>query len=411
MTSDVNIKSVIEEDIPNLKVDREFYKDFIRMEQAFVNKKPDHIEFFGGTLTGDKIIRFTDHEFDLFFGDLLMVDEVVLRDKLHALPDINPEFKVSSNVFNLVSVWLMHRALTSEFLNDEQREELAIRVATYMYYHFLTSIFYNFFQYPANPDTAKATYAAMSYRFILKSEGSWSAAIRYRSKHLVDKDSIWRHDLEKMDNDKRIVEMINSANGSIKSMVRYIYDLFITIHNNGKRIKSSSSLVEIDGEIKIRDKTKGLMVYDTYIRSVACRFEEFYKQELFEVICGVMHTASEHVLLEFMKWFTGNYYDVRGGKPEKIISAIMEHAFEYLAQNTELIRKKESSVLILKKMKGTYTSSIASNPNLMKIKADVDELIKSSVKIKDPSMVASVRTAFCLYVILRAFTMKHYQGG
>lgn len=407
----MSIKNTIEADIGGIVVDKKFYRDFISMEQAFVNKKPEHIEFFGGTLTGVQTVRFTSHEFDLFFGDLLMIDEALLSDKLHDLPDINPEFKVSSSVFNLVSVWLMHKALTSEALKEDEREELAVRVATYMYYHFLTSILFNFFKYPANPDTAKATYAAMSYRFILKSEGSWSAAIRYRAKHLVDKDSIWRADLETMSSDKRIVELINSANGSIKSMVKYIYELFMTVHNSGKRIKSSSTLVEFDGEIQIRDKTKGLLVYDNYIRSVSSNFGEFYKQELFEVICSVMHTASEHLLLEFMKWFTANYFDVRGGKPEKIISAIMEHAFEYLAENTELIRKRESSATILKKMKGTYTSSIASNVKLMKIKEDVDAVIKSSIRVKDASSIASLRTAFCLYVILRAFTMKHYQGG
>ena len=158
----MSIKNTIEADIGGIVVDKKFYRDFISMEQAFVNKKPEHIEFFGGTLTGVQTVRFTSHEFDLFFGDLLMIDEALLSDKLHDLPDINPEFKVSSNVFNLVSVWLMHKALTSEALKEDEREELAVRVATYMYYHFLTSILFNFFKYPANPDTAKATYAAMS---------------------------------------------------------------------------------------------------------------------------------------------------------------------------------------------------------------------------------------------------------
>jgi hypothetical protein len=406
-----SFKEVMSTELSHVKADKTFYKELVALEQGFVHKKPEHIEFFGGTMTGVQVVRFTDHELNLFFGDLLMIDEGILETKLHNLKDINPDFNVSSDVFNLTCMWLIHCALTTPLLQERDREELAVRVALYLNYKFLTSILFNFFKFPANPDTAAATYAELSNRFILKAEGSWAGALRYRSVELVKPGSIWRETLEKMDDDLELVKMVNDAQGRIKSMIINIYSVFMTVHQQGKRINSSSALIEIDGEIKLRDKTKGLAVYTQYVKSVVTRHEEFFKQELFDVVVSVVHTASEHLLQDFMKWFCDNYLHLKGKRGDVVIDDIMEHAFEYLSHNTEILRKKEDIATIIKRIKGTYTSSRATDEKLMKIKDTVEELIKQGCKVKDPSMLAALRTAFCLYVVVRAFTMKHYQNS
>jgi hypothetical protein len=86
----------------------------------------------------------------------------------------------------------------------------------------------------------------------------------------------------------------------------------------------------------------------------------------------------------------------------------MEHAFEYLSENSKLLRHKEGLVSILSKIRGTYTSSRANDPKLMEIKDKVERYVRDGTKVKNEAVIASVRTAFCLYLIARAFTMRHY---
>jgi hypothetical protein len=405
----MNVDSIFKEECSHLKFDKAFFKEFVDMEQSFVHKKPEHIEFFGGTMTGVQIVRFTDHEFSRFFGDVMMIDEDIVKQRVHELETINPEFKISSDIFNLSSVWLMHAVFKSKLMDDKMKEELMIRIALYLNYRFITSILYNFFKYPANPDTAAATYAQLSNRFILKAEGSWMAALRYRSEELTSKDSIWRETIEKMDDDIMVVKMLNDANGRIKSMVKNIYAVFMTVHSQGKKISSSSSFIEIDGEIKLRDKVKGLMPYTQYVKSVISRYDEFYKEELVEVILKVVNTASESIFISFMKWLCDNYAHFKDRKADLAVEMIMEHAFEYLSQHTNLLRQKEDIGTILIKIRGTYTSSRATEDKLLKIKEVVETLITQGTGTKNESSLAALRTAFCLYVVMRAFTMKHYQ--
>lgn len=408
-THSTTIREVMEEECAHLKIDKKFLKEAVDCEQAFVRKKPEHIEFFGGTLTGVQVVRFTDHEFNRFYCDVICNDEDLLEHRLHQLPTINTDFKVSSDVFNICCVWLLHAIQVSTSLDKNAKKEAQIRIAMFMFYRFLTSILYNFFKYPAKKETAEATFAQLSNRFILKTEGSWGAAIRYRAEELIADNSIWRDVIDHMEDDIRVVKMINDCQGRIKSMVINIYAVFIQVHNQGKRIGSSSALVEIDGETLLRDRTDNLSRYSKYVKDIIPSWASFYKVELMEIIVAVVPTAPEHVLFDFMKWFSENYLYIKGGKAEQAINEIMDHSFIYLAENSQLLRKKEDIATILAKMRGTYTASRGSDTLLMNIKENVEDLVKLGGKTKNPSVIAAIRTAFCLYVVLRAFTMRHYQ--
>ena len=405
-----SIREIFAQECAHVKIDKAFFRAFIELEQGFVNKKPEHTAFFGGTLTGVQIVRFGDYEFNRFFGDILEIDEGPVEQKVHDLPDINPNYHVSSDIFNIACVWLIYAAGKTKDLDEKTKFELQVRTALYLNYRFLTSILFQFFKYPANEDTAKATYAALTNRFVLKAQGSWSAALRYRSEELVGKDSIWRHVFDKLDDDYEVVKLLNDAQGRIKSMVKNIYAEFMKVHNSGKRISSTSAMVEIDGEIKLRDKTKGLAPYVAYVKGIAPRYTDFYKEELFEVVTSVVDTAPPHILLKFMNWFCENFLYISNREPDLIIELVMEHAFEYLSEHTEIIRKKEDIGTIILKIRGTYTSSRATDTKLLQIKERVEKMVRTATGSKNDSVVAATRTAFCLYLVVRAFTMKHYQS-
>lgn len=402
------VREIFDSECGSLTIDLNFFKRICALETGFVNKNPDHSEFFGGTRMGCHRVRMLQSDMDAIFIDFLQVDESVLERQLHELPDIDPTRIVSSSVFNLACVWLIHAIRKSPHLSEEQRLEGQCRVAQYLNYRFLTSVLSHSFRFLTTPELADATYAQLSYRFVLKAEGSWWAALRYRSMELVKKGGLWSKVLDNLDDDYEIVKLLNDTQGRIRDMVKNIYNVFMEVHRQGAKISSIKATVESDGEVILRDRVGGLERYARYIRQVIPEKEAFIKEELLSLVMNLNPTAPEKLVRQMLTWSSDNYLHMKERQIENAVTSIMEHAFAYLSQHQVLRQTKTDLGEVLIKMRGTYTSSRATDERLIRMKEDVEELVRQGVKTKNASLVFSVRTAFCLYVVARAFTMNHY---
>ena len=406
-----SIKKIFEEECAHVKIDKAFYKKVCELEARFVNKKQEHIEFFGGTLTGVQVVRFTDEDRDKIFSDILMVDDAALEEKLHTLKDINTAWIISSDVFNLSCVWIMHAFDNSKFLDEEERIEGKLRICLYLQYKFLTSILFRLFRYPADPQVAAATYAQLSYKYVLKQQGSWGGALRFRANEVITKNSIWASTVNKLNDDYRVVQMLNDIQGRIKDMLKNIFSLHIRINEQGGRISSSNSLVETDGEMILKDKTKNISIYTRYIRGVVSDRTSFIRQELLDVIANAIQTMPPKLLHQTLDWCSTNYRHLDNNIAEEAIDLIMDHAFDFLSDNKDLLRSKGDLVGFISKLRGTYMSSRSTDKKLIRIRELSETIVKSATKTKNDSVIASVRTGFMLYIVLRSFTMSHYTGN
>lgn len=405
-----SIKSIFEEECSELKIDRAFYKKICELEAKFVNKKQEHIEFFGGTLTGVQVVRFTGQDRDKLFTDILEVDDRVLEDRLHVLPDINPTFIISSDVFNIACIWIMHAFTHSIYLTDQEKHEGKIRICMYMQYKFLTSKLFKLFRYPADPEVAAATYAQMTMRYALKANGSWGATIRARAEAVIAPDSIHANTIKNLDSDYSVVTMLNDVQGRIKDILKNIMSLHVKINNQGERISTSSSIIEIDGESILRDKNKSLAVYTRYIRSIIPDENSFIRQELVDVICSIMQTMPQKLLEKTLKYCSDNYSSTIHSDIEKSVEMIMEHTFEYLSTNRGLLKSKGDLSGLISKLRGIYMSSRSSETRLLKLRNIVEKIVFEATKSKNDSVLSSTRTGFMLYIVLRSFTMHHYSS-
>jgi hypothetical protein len=406
------IRDLLDEVLVDVKFDHALYAKVCNMEAQFVNKKQEHIEFFGGNLTGVDVVRFTPTERDQFFHDVLQVDEGDLRDRLYALKDhagkplINQEWVVTSDVFNIASIWLIHGFSRSKILNEHQREEARIRVGCFLFYKFLTSLLAHYFKYPADRETAQATYEALSYKYALKQFGSWGETLRDLSEKAVGKESIHRQTVEAMDDDQRVIRMIGDLQGRIRDMLKNIYAEFVRCHQGGKKIVSTSSLVESDGELILKDNVKSPGVYARYLKSIVSDKNTFIRPELVEVIAAVMHTLSPRLLVRTLEWTSDNYLKVKDSRIEKAIDIVLEHAIEYMAVNRTLVRTDVANMI--DKLRGAYMSSRSSDVKLLEARQLIGELVREATDSRNESMIATVRTSFMLYCVSRAYTMRFY---
>jgi hypothetical protein len=407
---DKSIKAIFDEECSHLKINRDFIKKVVGIETGFVNKRQEHVQFFGGALTGVEVVRFTEDDRNKLFIDILQANDLDLQERVHKMPAIETHRIVSSDIFNISCEWLMHAIYNSEYLDDDTKHEGMIRVCMYLQYKFLTSRLYRHFKYPADPEIAAATYASLSYKYALKVHGSWGAALRARADSVVNEKSIWRDVITKMNDDVRVVHMLNDVQGRIRDMLKNIASVHYDLATRGVKIQRSSSLVETDGEMIFKDKSKSMGNYLRYINTIITDKNSFIRQELIDVVASVMPTMSPNNLLKVLEWSSLNHRHLVDNQVEKTIEMVMEHIFEYLTSNKSTVKNKNDLTGLLSKIRGIYMSSRSSDVRLLKIRDAAEKIVKSSTKIKDPSAIAATRTGFMLYIVLRAFTMQHYSN-
>jgi hypothetical protein len=408
------IKTVYDEECAELKIDARFYKKVCDLESRFVSKNQESLEFFGGNLLGVHRVRFTADDRDRLFTDLLEADDRSLQDQVYALrsasgqPVINQDWNISSDIFNISVVWLLHAIHHSPHLDKDKKQEAKVRLTMYLLYKFLTSLMFNGFKYPADPEIAAATYAQMSLKFILKQTGNWGATLRVLATNAVAEDGIHANAISKMDDDLRVINFLNDVQGRIRDMFKNIYSLLVRTKEQGKRISNSSSLIETDGELVLKDKTQSLNNYTRYLKGIVGDKNTFIRLELIDVIARVMHTMPEKLLVSSLAWMSDNYARTKDGIVEDAINRTMEHAFEYLAANRAVAAAKGDIPGLISKLRGSYMSSRSTERNLLEIRVLVEKIVVLATQSKNESVVASTRTGVMLYIVLRAFCMKHY---
>jgi hypothetical protein len=408
------IKQVFEIECAHVAFDHDRLLKIIELQEGFVSKKSAHTEFFGGALTGVQTVRFLEEDRDKFFDIILETDESFLERELYNLKDEHGQHVIdqsrvrASDVFNIACIYAIHKFHISENLDDEQKELAKTRVCAYLIYKFLTSLLYHYFKYPADPEVAAATYAELSLKYALKQHKSWGATILNLASNMVGPQSVHIDTVKTMSVDYGVERMIIDIQSRIKDMLKNIYAVFMQVHANGGRISVSSSFTEIEGEIEFKDRVSAISKYIRYIKNIIPDKNTFVKPELVAIVTSMMPTAMPNAFAQALNWTSQNYLGAGDNDIDEAIDIVMEHAIDYLSTNRDIARTDIGSVLI--RLRGAYTSSRSTDHRLMKARSAVERVVKSATNSKNNNAIAALRTAWMLYIVARALTMRHYSS-
>ena len=401
------IKAVFERLAPHLKPDEKLARQLREFRIEFMSKNPEHMAFFGGNLTGVHVVRFTSKDRMKFFSDICQVDEYELEEELRKTKAIKPEWLVSGDPLNNICFWLIHIYCVSK-LNEKAKQAAMMEAALIMHYRFLTSTLYRFFKYPVDPALAEAVYSQLSNKFSLKQYGTWQATLESRCEKLFDKSSIHYRTILNYENDDAIVRMINDTQGRVKDMIKNIYKVFDQVRRQGSRIKSTSMLFEYEGEVVLRDKTKGLQIYTQYMHSIVGDKSSFIKQDILSVIETVIPTAPPKLVEQTLEWCSNNHKYIAKDLVHQLIDKTLLHSFNYLENNRNVYRGGGDLPQLVTKLKGIYSSSRSTDPLLKEIRQLAEDIVKKTKLTKSSTTIAAVRSAVLLYIVIRAFTMTHF---
>lgn len=401
-----SISAVFNEEAAHVTIDSALVNEIIQYERRWINGREENIQFFGGVLMGTPTIVFTPADRHRWFDDVVGIDDLMLRKSLHNLPTINPKFKVSSDEFNQCCMWLVHKLVTDTKLNAKLKESGCVAVLRVMHYRFLTSLMFKYFRYPPNREIMEATYAALSRKFSLKQYGSWSKLIDSRCYDIIDRSKKSYRVLYSYNNDKDIVDVINDVQGRIREVIKKMYRVFIDTYNSASKIQTRKDMFEHEGELKIRDLVRKASAYNRYIHVVTPDKTTFIRPELTNVILDAVHTANSRAFTLTLEYMSDNYDKDKSVKP--LIDETLLHLFDFLNDNREIEQSGARYAIIISRLKAIYMSNRSTDSSLLKMRELGNKIAKKSLKTTNDSLIASVRNAVMLYLVLRTLTMEHY---
>lgn len=401
------IREVFRGEVPDLQFDQNFAETLHAYKQHFINRNREHAAFFGSNLLGVYVVRFLDSDRDNWFDHVLKADEELLRERLHALPSINPEWHISSNTMNLSCAWVLHEIAHSA-MPAAMKKQAMLDTAFILQFKFVTSILFRFFPNPADRAVAEATYAALNLKFILKEQGSWLGLLNYRSEEIISTRSPHYNAINRMDNDKQVIDMLNAIHGALKGFIKNMRGVMERIRLTGGKLTSTSAIAGVNGEEILKDKTHGPATYTNYLKSILSDKSSFIREDLVSVITKVMPSVHYKHLKGSLEYISTNYFKAQHKDIETIVNLAMSHSYAYLSNNRMSLRANVDLADMLVRLRGAYTSSRSVDPDLLEMREITERIIRPAVQSKTEAVVSATRTGVLLYIVARAYAMRHY---
>ena len=176
------------------------------------------------------------------------------------------------------------------------------------------------------------------------------------------------------------------------------------------RIQSSSALIDYDGKVVLKDRKRNLPAYTRYLQSIVTDRHSFIKEELLELIGKLMYTTRPRLFRQTIEWISDNYRQ----SGEKCIGELLDetllYSFDYLAEERAMVRSHVDLPTLLARLRGVYTSSRSIDPALFSLREKTEWCVRQATENRNDSVIASVRTAVLLHLVIRTMTMRHYTG-
>jgi len=410
------VKSLFDAACGHIAIDRNFIRRLQTYRQNFANKNDDHVAFFGGHLMGVQDVRFTKSDRIEWFTTVLDIDDISLQDDLLQLRTLVPDPKkvryVSTDVMNLSCLWLVHAIYTSK-LSETEKQQAMVDALLVLQYKFITSILSYWFPSRADEAVAVATYARLPKKYKLKELGSWGALLVYRAEAAIDRKSphFLNKTFQRFDDDFDIIYMVNDIQGRIKGYLKNIRDEFEIVRRDPTALirTNSNTSVNIDGEVVVKNKKNVYSTYRRYLDEVMTDRNSFIIRELTEIVAGCMPKLPYRNMVECLEYMAAKSSKLKGDPDVvKLADLTLEHLFDFIASNRTTINTNDMATL-LSRLRNLYTASRANNDLLLQMRDVGEKVVRKSIKTKNVALVASVRTAAILYLVLRTITMKHYR--
>lgn len=403
-----NIKQIMQSHTKHWKLDRNLALKLSNFVKQFINANEDHVNFFGGNLTGVYVVRFTTKDRMELVDDIFQVDDLQIKQDVRSLPHIGSDWVRGTDGLNLSLLYLVHLLENDTKLAKNLKRDMQINALLILQYKFLTSVMTDYFKHPVSPKIALAVYQSLSGKYSLKKYGTWQALLLARCNAILGGEKTHVETIKNFSPDDDIQYMITDIQGRLKSMIINIYSVIMEIKEKEVFVGTSDAMIELDGELTIRDVTRKQNDYLNYIRNVAKDQREFIKIDLVEVINATITTLPKKLFIDVLIGFS-KACSVNERNSGELLEEIIFFCFKYFMENPEVISDTKDYGHLIKAMKDLYTAGKSNTPSILRSRDLADKINRKSVKTSNEATKAALRVGLILYIMMRTLTKDHYE--
>lgn len=400
------IKQIFDEASRSVRFDASLSRSIQKYVGDLMNRNEDHVLFFGSNLTGVYDLRFKTSDRNEWFIDIKDLDEFDIRKRVLSESVLDPNWVRANDVFNLDCLYTVHRFLNSS-LNDREKEKAINATFMALNIKLLGSIMAAYFKYKCDERVAQETYARLSRKFYIKKFGSWRGVLEKRSGDIVAPESKWLPILKDFTDDEQLAQCISDIQGRLRSMIKYVWDVFSKVREDDAKFNHTSSTFEMEGEKVIQALKRDADKYLRYGHEIVLDRNTFIKPEILKVVDAEMRTLSQKLLLDALEHFV---VQANSGKKdiEGFITDTIQHAINTINDDRTAARHLSDISWLLNKEKLLFMASKTNDPLVFSARKTAERIVREACKTKNNTMIAALKTGLIIYLIGRTFTMQHY---
>ena len=372
------IKKIMQEEMQHIRIDNKLAKDIGYYLKGFINRNEEHVNFFGGNLTGVNKITFSSEDRNFWLVDLLNLDDKVVKNRVRQLDHIGDNWVRGTDAVNLGILYLIHLLHHSK-LDEKTKREAILNCLVVIQIKFLSSLLHGYFSYPCSEALALAVYEELSRKFYIKKYGTWLAILEARANDIYTKGEIHYKTIETFESDEDIQYFITDTQTRIKSMILNIFEVTMRLKDKGVGMNKSNMLVVQFGKIEVRDIERHFDEYLTYLNNTMQEPRAFIKAELIEIITDSITTMPGKLLndcLLVMSTLAQN--DDR--KLQEHTRETLIYLFDFLKKNKIDVEDLSNLGNLILQLKAVFTASKTNSSTVIKLRDYFDSLVKKNIK-------------------------------
>lgn len=400
------LKDIFNEASKNIKFDQKLAKIIHNYVAGLMNRNEDHVLFFGSNLTGPYPLRFKTGDKNEWFVDIKDIDEFEIKKRIREETIIDESWERATDPFNMDCLYTVHRFLNSN-LSERDKHKAIHDTFMALNIKLMGSIMARYFPYSCDEATALEVYARLSKKFHIKKYGNWRGVLEHRSDDIASTTSKWLPVLKDFTDDAEIAQCISDIQGRLRSMIKYIWDVLEKVKLDQQKFNKTSMSIDAGGEKVLQELKRDADSFKDYAQKVVLDEHTFIKPELVCIVDAEMKTMPVKLLNDCLK-----HICVLANNDDRdlqdLINDTIEHAINSIRDDRSSGRNMHDLSWILHKEKLLITAPKTTNDLVFSMRDKTESIVRKAAKTKNATIIATLKTGICLYIIGRTFAMKHY---
>lgn len=368
---------------------------------------------FDGPYLGVDPIAFTTSDYNALF-DVFEIHQKDIEAKIREIHSIDRSFKVTSDPFNLLCIWLCH--LAPIYIKDKRIcQEFMMNVLRYYHYKIFCSVVNNAFRHGTNRGVMEATIASLSRKSDIIRLESWRRLIESHVEKVVDPTDRFYATIMEATSDELFLRVISETQTALRAKIITFANAYYEIYASGDSMGFSSSIAENDDGEKIIAQTASVVDSAT-----AAMVSEILNPNMFvhdisvNDIQKLFSTISQNMLrtallrineVAVLQTSSRTFDKVKTDKEGTVYIGVRALVIEIIRSMIRMCRTKKvnlgNKALVFKTMKDIYASSRNLDPDVLNIKRSISELVDPfNITVNDASKSA-LRLAVIYYLVYR----------